>query len=122
MKFIADINISPQTVKKLVEKGYKIKRITEFLKPNAKDEEILDLALREKSTIITQDLDFSALLAKRGVNKPSVIVLRVNIAKPIRITEMLEKALPKIKSELSKGSIIIVEEERVRIRKRPIEI
>ncbi len=122
MKFIADINISPQTVKKLVEKGYKIKRITEFLKPNAKDEEILDLALREKSTIITQDLDFSALLAKRGVNKPSVIVLRVNIAKPIRITEMLEKALPKIKSELSKGSIIIVEEERVRIRKLPIEI
>ena len=122
MKFIADINISPQTVKRLVEKGYKIKRITEFLKPNAKDEEILDLALREKSTIITQDLDFSALLAKRGVNKPSVIVLRVNIAKPIRITEMLEKALPKIKSELSKGSIIIVEEERVRIRKLPIEV
>jgi predicted nuclease of predicted toxin-antitoxin system len=122
MKFIADINISPQTVKRLVEKGYKIKRITEFLKPNAKDEEILDLALREKSTIITQDLDFSALLAKRGVNKPSVIVLRVNIAKPIRITEMLEKALPKIKSELSKGSIVIVEEERVRIRKLPIEI
>jgi predicted nuclease of predicted toxin-antitoxin system len=122
MKFIADINISPQTVKRLVEKGYKIKRITEFLKPNAKDEEILDLALREKSTIITQDLDFSALLAKRGVNKPSVIVLRVNIAKPIRITEMLEKALPKIKSELSKGSIVIVEEERVRIRELPIKI
>jgi len=51
-----------------------------------------------------------------------VIVLRVNIAKPIRITEMLEEALPKIKSELSKGSIIIVEEERVRIRKLPIEV
>ena len=122
MKFIADIHISPQTVKSLIERGYKIKRVTEFLKPNAKDEEILDLALREESTIITQDLDFSALLAKRGVNKPSVITLRVNIAKPSKITEMLEKALPQIESELNKGSIIIVEEERIRIRKLPIEI
>ena len=122
MKFIADIHISPQTVKSLSEEGYKIKRVTEFLKPNAKDEQILDLALKEKSTIITQDLDFGALLAKRGVNKPSVITLRVNIAKPAKITEILEKVLPQIKSELNEGSIIIVEEERIRIRRLPIEI
>jgi len=122
MKFIADIHISPQTVRSLIERGYKIRRMTEFLKPNAKDEEILDLALREESTIITQDLDFSALLAKRGVNKPSVITLRVNTAKPSKITEILEKALPQIESELNKGSIIIVEEERIRIRKLSIEI
>jgi len=122
MKFIADIHISPQTVRSLIERGYKIRRMTEFLKPNAKDEEILDLALREESTIITQDLDFSALLAKRGVSKPSVITLRVNTAKPSKITEILEKALPQIESELNKGSIIIVEEERIRIRKLSIEI
>jgi len=122
MKFIADIHISTQTVKSLTDKGYKIKRVTEFLKPNAKDEEILDLALREDSAIITQDLDFSALLVKRGVNKPSVITLRVNMAKPANITEILEKVLPQIESEINKGSIIIVEEERIRIRKLPIEV
>ncbi|TET15064.1 MAG: hypothetical protein E3J77_03020 [Actinobacteria bacterium] len=122
MKFIADIHISPQTVKSLTNKGYKIKRVTEFLKPNAKDEEILDLALREGSAIITQDLDFSALLAKRGVNKPSVITLRVNMTKPANITEILERVLPQIESEINKGSIIIVEEGRIRIRKLPIEV
>lgn len=74
MKFIADIHISPQTVKSLTDKGYKIKRVTEFLKPNAKDEEIL------------------------------------------------ERVLPQIESEINKGSIIIVEEERIRIRKLPIEV
>ncbi|MBA7509498.1 hypothetical protein ES705_01449 [subsurface metagenome] len=122
MKFIADIHISPQTVKSLTDKGYKIKRVTEFLKPNAKDEKILDLALREGSAIITQDLDFSALLAKRGVNKPSVITLRVNMTKPANITEILERVLPQIESEINKGSIIIVEEGRIRIRKLPIEV
>ncbi len=122
MKFITDIHISPQTVKGLLNKGYQIKRVTEFLESNAKDSQILDLAFKEKSTLITQDLDFSALLAKRGTNKPSVITLRVNNAKPSNITKILERALPQIKSEINKGSIIIIEEERIRIRKLPIEI
>ncbi len=122
MRFITDIHISPQTVKDLSSKGYQIKRVTEFLELNAKDSQILDLAFKENSTIITQDLDFSALLAKRGTSKPSVITLRVNNAKPSNITKILKRALPQIKSEINKGSIIIIEEKRIRIRKLPINI
>lgn len=122
MKFIADIHISPQTVESLAERGYIINRVNEFISFNAKDEEILDLALREESTIITQDLDFSSLLAKRGMSKPSVITLRINIVKPDKVTKILEMILPQIESELNRGSIVIVEEDRIRIRKLPIEI
>jgi len=122
MKFIADIHISPQTVESLAERGYIINRVNEFISFNAKDEEMLDLALREESTIITQDLDFSSLLAKRGMSKPSVITLRINIVKPDRVTKILEMILPQIESELNRGSIVIVEEDRIRIRKLPIEI
>ena len=122
MKFIADIHISPQTVESLAERGYIINRVNEFISFNAKDEEILDLALREESTIITQDLDFSSLLAKRGMSKPSVITLRINIVKPDRVTKILEMILPQIESELNRGSVVIVEEDRIRIRKLPIEI
>ena len=122
MKFIADIHISPQTVESLAERCYIINRVNEFISFNAKDEEILDLALREESTIITQDLDFSSLLAKRGMSKPSVITLRINIVKPDRVTKILEMILPQIESELNRGSIVIVEEDRIRIRKLPIEI
>lgn len=64
-------------------------------------------------------MDFSALLAKRGMNKPSVITLKIEVSKPARVAEMLERILPKIESELSEGSIVIVEEERMRIRKLP---
>ncbi|MHB8280995.1 MAG: DUF5615 family PIN-like protein [Candidatus Humimicrobiaceae bacterium] len=122
MKFIADMNISPQTIETLKERGYTIKRVTEFLGPNAGDEDIIDLAIREESTIITQDLDFSYLLAKRRMSKPSLITLRINIIKPVRVAKVLEMVLPQIESELNKGSIVIVEEERIRIRKLPIEI
>ncbi len=102
MKFIADIHISPQTVESLAAKGYKISRLTEFLKPNAGDEEILDLALREESIIITQDLDFSFLLAKRGTNKPSVITLRIRIGKPDKVTKILEMSCLKLNLSLMK--------------------
>lgn len=122
MKFIADIHISTQTVASLSEKGYIIKRVSEILSFNAKDEEILDLALREESTITTQDLDFSSMLAKRGMSKPSVITLRINVFKPDRVTKILEMILPQVESELNRGSIVIVEEDRIRIRKLPIEI
>jgi len=122
MKFIADIHISPQTIESLVKRGYIINRVNDFISFSAKDEEILDLALREESTIITQDLDFSSLLAKRGMSKPSVITLRINIVRPDRVTKILEMILPQIESELNSGSIVIVEEDRIRIRKLPIEI
>ena len=122
MKFIADIHISPQTVESLAERGYIINRVNEFISFNAKDEEILDLALREESTIITQDLDFSSMLAKRGMSRPSVIILRINVVRPDRVTNILEMILPQVESELNKGSIVIVEDDRIRIRKLPIEI
>lgn len=122
MKFIADMNISPQTIEILKERGYIIKRVTEILESNAGDEEIIDLAVSEESTIITQDLDFSYLLAKRSMSKPSIVTLRINIVKPVRVAKILEIVLPQVESELNKGSIVIVEEERIRIRKLPIEI
>jgi predicted nuclease of predicted toxin-antitoxin system len=122
MKFIADMNISPQTIEILKERGYIIKRVTEFLESNAGDEEIIDLAVSEESTIITQDLDFSYLLAERRMSKPSIVILRINIVKPVRVAKILEIVLPQIESELNKGSIVIVEEERIRIRKLPIGI
>jgi len=40
MKFIADINISPQTIEILKKRGYIVKRVTEFLEPDAGDEEL----------------------------------------------------------------------------------
>jgi len=44
------------------------------------------------------------------------------MTKPANITEILERVLPQIESEINKGSIIIVEEGRIRIRKLPIEV
>ena len=44
---------------------------------SASDEEIISFAAREQRCVITQDLDFSALMALSGRTAPSIITLRL---------------------------------------------
>jgi len=120
LKFIADIHISPFTVKALQNKGYDVVRITDKLPATSPDKEIIKLAYQEKAVIITQDLDFSAIIAQSGLNGPSVISLRVDNAKPDRVSKILTAVLPLIKTELEEGSIISIDEKEYRIKKLPI--
>jgi len=120
LKFIADIHISPLTVNELKKNGYDIIRITDKLPATSSDAAIIQLAYREQAVIITQDLDFSALIAQSGLNWPSVISLRLDNAKPDKITWILNAVLPQIKTELTEGAIISIDEKEYRIRKLPI--
>ena len=113
IKFIADIHISPITISELNARGIDIKRVTEYLPANASDEQIIDTAIKNDSTIITQDLDFSNLIMNYGLKKPSIISIRIEKPFPLKVAELL----PKIQTELQEGSIISLSEHSFRIRK-----
>jgi predicted nuclease of predicted toxin-antitoxin system len=120
LKFIADIHISPLTVKALQNNGYDIVRITDKLPATASDKEIIRLVHQENAVIITQDLDFSAIIAQSGLNGPSVVSLRVADAKPDIITRILMTVLPLIEADLIAGAIISIDEKEYRIKKLPV--
>ncbi|MBI5408870.1 MAG: DUF5615 family PIN-like protein [Nitrospirae bacterium] len=120
LKFIADIHISPLTVKELQKSGYDIVRVTDKLPATASDGEIIQLAYKEQAVIVTQDLDFSAIVAQSGLNGPSVVSLRVSNARPDMITRILTTVLPLIEAELTEGSIVSLDEKEYRIRKLPV--
>ena len=120
LSFIADVHISPFTVNQLKKNGYEISRITEFLPATASDEQIIELARTKKAVIITQDLDFSALIAQSGETTPSVISLRVGNAEPQFISQLLQTIIPQIEKELFEGAIVSVDEIQFRIRKLPV--
>ena len=119
-KLLADIHISPQTVVEIRAIGYEINRVSDFISASASDAKIIELAILEKAAIITQDLDFSALVAQSGLNKPSIVSLRVRDAKPHRIATILKIVLPQIESDLQEGAIVSIEETEYRARKLPI--
>jgi len=63
LRFLADMNVSPKTVFAFQRLGVDMIRVSSLLPENAADEAILVLARKTGRVLITQDLDFSTLLA-----------------------------------------------------------
>ena len=120
LRFLADVHISPLTVAALKLQGYDILRSTDLLLATAADVDILELARVEGRIIITQDLDFSMLIAVGKYNQPSLVTLRLSSAKPDVITQRLLEVLPQLEEELTQGSALTIDDNSVRIRKLPI--
>jgi len=121
IKFLADENISPKTVSFLNTKGYDVIRV-DRIKIGRKDKEIIEYARINGYILITMDLDFGYILSHIKDNKPSVIILRLTYPEPDNVNSYLIKALnnEKIISNLMEGSvIIIIEDDRIRIRRLP---
>jgi predicted nuclease of predicted toxin-antitoxin system len=120
LRFIADMNISPLTVKTLAAEGVDIVRVSSLLPVNASDESILGLARQQGRVVITQDMDFSALLALGGHDEPSLVTLRLLNTDPNVVTQRLRQVLPQIEAALRRGCAVTVEDHTVRVRQLPI--
>ncbi len=81
MKFLADMGVSPLTVKRLRDNGYKAIHLSEQGLMRMPDAEILSKATRESRIVLTFDLDFTDLLAQvseRNLNGSSARRLVIN--------------------------------------------
>lgn len=119
--FLADLNVSPDTVQRLRTEGWQALRVNEVLPANASDVVILELAQREGYVVVTQDLDFSALVAIRGWTQPSLITLRLSDSSPGVVTQRLLEVLPILEEELGRGLAATVADDSVRVRRLPIQ-
>lgn len=121
MRLLADLNISPSTVSFLRDLGYDVVRVDAVLANTASDEEIVEAARADDRSILTQDLDFSAIIALSGARSPSLVTLRLSSSRVSRINEALERVLPQIEEDLAQGSAVTVEDGIIRTRPLPIE-
>ncbi len=85
------------------------------------DELILKHAAKEARVVVTLDADFHAILALSGAKGPSVIRFRVEglTAKPA--SDLVLTIGEKFAAHLLEGCVISCDEEKVRIRKLPLE-
>jgi predicted nuclease of predicted toxin-antitoxin system len=119
-RFLADLNISPLTVAELRRHGWDVMRSSQLVPATAPDTEIFELARRDGFVVITQDLDYSTLLALSGHAKPSLVTLRLTDSSPDSVTGRLLAVLPLLETGLAEGCAATVEDEAVRVRKLPI--
>ena len=121
MKFLVDMVLSPGTVDFLKNKGYNVIRVNEvFEGGRIDDKRIFKYARENNYCIITADLDFGEILAFSQSKNPSTIILRLEDPRIPNVNSVLEDSLPKIAQAIEDGSIIIIEDKKIRIRELPI--
>lgn len=122
LEFLANMNISPLTVEQLRKLQWNIIRVPEVMDRKSKDTEVLAYAREHNRILITQDLDFSMLLAVSGHNKPSVINLRLENATPDFVTARIIEVVSEMSKELEEGIVINIDEISARYRNLPIRL
>jgi len=120
MKFLVDMALSPKTVIVLRNSGYEAVRVNELGMAKSRDREILEYAAKNDLIVITADLDFGDILAFTRYKKPSVIIFRLKDPSPDHVNSLLLSAIPHIKDSLDKGSIVVIDDYRIRIRGLPV--
>lgn len=120
MRLLADLHISPRTVEQLRSHGYDVIRVSDVMDPRSRDEQIVDHARRDGRVILTQDLDYSAIIALSGASEPSLISLRLSSARVEYVSAVLTRVLPQVEKDVESGAIITVSDDRIRLRKLPV--
>jgi predicted nuclease of predicted toxin-antitoxin system len=87
----------------------------------ASDSAILDHARAEVQVVVTLDADFHALMALSGATNPSVIRIRVEGLRADALADILQNVLVQCGEDLTAGALVSVEQDRVRVRRLPIQ-
>lgn len=120
MRFLVDMALSPKAVHFLKNLGHEAIRANDLGMAKSKDREILDYAAENDMVVVTADLDFSDILAHMRHRKPSVIIFRLKDPCLEHVDSLLSSSLPRIEDFLDRGSIVVIEDYRIRVRELPV--
>ena len=84
------------------------------------DTDVFAKATTERRILLTFDLDFGEIVAFSKAHTPSVVLFRVQNTRTDQVWQRLQHALVTAKTELDAGAIVVVEDQRIRIRRLPI--
>jgi predicted nuclease of predicted toxin-antitoxin system len=118
---VLDMNMPVEWLSFLPGEGFTTVRWSAVGDPRAEDATIMEWARANQFIIITQDLDFGTLLALTHAQGPSVIQMRGDTILPPTAGALLVTALRQCAQELANGALLVVDENRTRVRVLPIK-
>jgi predicted nuclease of predicted toxin-antitoxin system len=121
VRFLIDANLSPRLASLLASEGHDAVAIRQVGLSEASDNEIVDYAANDDRVVVSHDTDFGALLAFRGLTRPSFILFRSSDPiTPDDQASLLISNLDTFADELETGAIVVFARGRLRVRRLPI--
>lgn len=120
MKLLVDMNLSPSWVDRLARYGFEAVHWSTIGAATAPDVEILAWANEHEFVLITNDLDFSAILAAGAVSGPSVIQLRAQDLLSEAAVGIVATALEVHREDIERGALLSIDEGGARVRVLPL--
>lgn len=121
MKLLLDMNLSPRWAELLRQAGHDAVHWSNVGPATAEDQELMTWARTHGYVVVTNDLDFGAILAATQAEGPSVLQMRTAAVSPRSLGDRLLKALERFEQDLLAGALITVDERRERARLLPIK-
>jgi len=122
MKFLIDMNLSPEWVDYLGRSGIEAIHWSRVGSSQAKDWQIMEYAIVHGFIVFTHDLDFGTILAATQANFPSVLQVHTQETFVNSIGDLVIAAIAQFQAELEAGALVSVDRQRSRVRILPIGI
>lgn len=119
MRLLLDMNVPTSVVDWLRSEGHDVAHARERGASRMTDSEIFAIAVLESRAIVTFDLDFGEIVGLAGEGGAGVLLLRLRRVRPSHIQQRIRVALAEASDALSAGSIVLVDDGRIRIRSMP---
>jgi predicted nuclease of predicted toxin-antitoxin system len=121
VKLLVDMNLSPSWVERLGRHGFEAVHWSTIGAATAPDVEILTWANEHKFVLITNDLDFSAILAASTGASPSVVQIRTQDLLSDVAVSIVAKAIEAHREDIERGALLSIDEGGTRVRMLPLK-
>jgi predicted nuclease of predicted toxin-antitoxin system len=120
VKLLVDMNLSPSWVERLGRHGFEAVHWSTIGAATAADVEILAWAKEHGLVLVTNDLDFSAILAASAGASPSVVQIRSQDLLSDRAVSIVATALDAHREDTERGALLSIDEGGARVRMLPL--
>jgi predicted nuclease of predicted toxin-antitoxin system len=120
VKLLVDMNLSPSWVDRLARHGFEAVHWSTIGTATAPDSEILTWANEHGFVVITNDLDFSAILAASTGASPSVVQIRTQDLLSDAVVTIVAQAIDAHRESIEGGALLSIDEAGTRVRVLPL--
>jgi len=121
VKILVDMNLSPRLARALTVEGIEAVHWSVVGVFDAPDSDLMRYARQHGFSVLTHDMDFGAMLAANGGQKPSVIQIRADDLGAEGLAKQIAATLRFVESELEAGALVTVEPGKTRLRLLPLK-